>query len=174
MVKQKTLIDEKDNQGCTPLILAAVYNNSVCVHHLLEGKADVSITDNQGQNVLHKAAKEGNKDVLKTIQDFLKKKDSYKEDMKKLMSEKDVMGNTPLILALESVITGKTLKFLLDIDRDLELNLISQNNKIKDTPMHRACRYMNYGNLTFFQKLSFSPSANLQRESAKESKVSIV
>ena len=143
LVKQKILIDEQDSQGCSPLILAAVYNNSVCVDHLLKGKADVFKKDKQGQNVLHKAAKEGNKDVVKTITDFLNSKESYKEDMKKLMSEEDAMGNTPLMLALETVITGETLKLLLDIDRDLELNLISQDNKMKDTPMHRACRYIN-------------------------------
>ena len=143
LVEQRTLIDEKDNQGCTPLILAAVYKNSVCIDHLLSGKADVFKKDKQGQNVLHKAAKEGNQDVVEAIREFLQE-DKWK--LRKLMVQEDRRGNTPLMLALDSVITGGTLECLLKIEEDLNsggnqpISLIKQMNQMKETPMHRACR----------------------------------
>ena len=136
-------INAQDKQGCTPLILGAVYNNSVCVSILLKGGASVFRRDKLGQNVLHKAAKEGSKDVVQTIKDFLEEKygeQHYKRCMKILMGQGDVRGNTPLMLALDSVITGDTLRCLLEIDRKLDLELIDQSNAMNETPLHRACR----------------------------------
>ena len=141
-------IDKKDDQGCTPLILAAAHNNSISVEILLKGKgngdkgADVLVSDRQGQNVLHKAAKEGNQDVVEAIREFLK---NDKEKLKTLFTSKDNWGNTPLLLAMDSVITGGTLNCLMKIEEDLNLredhkSLINQMNSINETPMIRACR----------------------------------
>ena len=141
-------IDVRDDQGCTPLILAAVHNNSISVEILLYGKgkgkgANVLKLDKQGQNVLHKAAKEGNQDVVEAIREFLQE-DKWK--LRKLMVQEDRRGNTPLMLALDSVITGGTLECLLKIEEDLNsggnqpISLIKQMNQMKETPMHRACR----------------------------------
>ena len=143
LVKQKSIdIDARDNQGCTPLILAAVHNNSNSVGILLKGGASVWKCDKQRQNVLHKAAKEGNKDVVEAVRDFCQKDESEgKRTMKALMTLPDFGGNTPLMLALDSVITGDTLECLLDINATLNLGLIERVNHMGETPMHRACRY---------------------------------
>lgn len=205
----------QDSQGCTPLILAAVHNNSASVEILLDGNegknpADIYAYDKQGQSVLHKAAKEGNQDVIEVIKEFFDnneeddsveddsveddsvkddsvKDDSVKDDsvkvnsvedksdhddidsdssdsdndddyhdsdsdddyddyfydpngLKFLMVDKDYEGNTPFMLALDSVITGGTLRCLLEIDARLKLDLTKRRNQMKETPMHRACR----------------------------------
>ena len=144
LVAQKDVkINEQDKQGCTPLILGAVYNNSVCVSLLLKGGANVFRKDKLSQNVLHKAAKEGSMEVVETINNFLEKGHEerlYKRWMRILMCQGDVRGNTPLMLALDSVITGNTLSSLLEIDKNLGLELIYQRNAMNETPLHRACR----------------------------------
>ena len=151
LVEQKSIdIDAKDDQGCTPLILGAVYNNSVCVSLLLQGGAKILKSDKQDQNVLHKAAKEGSKDVIESIQNFFKTGGleelvSKEYFLKKLMRQKDVRGNTPLMLALDSVATGNTLTILLEMNKNLNMDLLNERNKLNETLMHRACRY----NLTF-------------------------
>ena len=151
LVEQKSIdIDAKDDQGCTPLILGAVYNNSVCVSLLLQGGATIFNCDKQGQNVLHKAAKEGSKDVIESIQNFLKAKEGKGKEleevvskgyMKKLMCKQDIRGNTPLMLALDSATTGTTLTILLEINKNLNLDMLNERNKLNETLMHRACRY---------------------------------
>ena len=138
-------IDASDKQGCTPLILGAVYNNSISVAILLNHGASFLKKDKLGQNVLHKAAKEGNTDVVEAIEEYLHTRypanEGWKRYFRALMTSRDERGNTPLMLALDSVISGKTLKYFLKIDKELELNQIKgMNNKMKETPMHRACR----------------------------------
>lgn len=143
VARKDVSINEQDKQGCTPLILGAVYNNSVCVSLLLKGGASVFRKDKLSQNVLHKAAKEGSMEVVDTINNFLKKmheEQFYKHRMGILMRQGDVRGNTPLMLALDSVITGNTLSCLLEIDKNLGLKLIYQRNAMNETPLHRACR----------------------------------
>ena len=142
-MRQKDIaIDGKDDQGCTPLILAAVHNNSNSVRILLKGKADILELDKQGQNVLHKAAIEGNKDVIKEIKEFLEKDEEEGEwTMDLLMTDRDNRGNTPLMLALDSVISGDSLRCLMDIATKLGINFItSMNERDDETPIHRACR----------------------------------
>ena len=58
-----------------------------------------------------------------------------------LMTDRDNRGNTPLMLALDSVISGDTLRCLMDIATKLGINFItSMNERDDETPIHRACR----------------------------------
>ena len=99
LLSQKDIrIDPADEQLCTPLSVAATYGNHNSVKLLLENGADVTRVDYQGQNVLHKAAREGNSEVVDVVIDHLKDDD---EKLKTLMSQEDIEHNTPFMLAVQ-------------------------------------------------------------------------
>ena len=91
-------IDPADEQRCTPLSIAATYGNHNCVKLLLENGADVTRVDYQGQNVLHKAAREGNSKVVDVVIDHLKDDD---KKLMTLMGQEDIQHNTPFMLAVQ-------------------------------------------------------------------------
>jgi ankyrin repeat protein len=48
-------------RGVTPLMIACIQDSSDCVQMLLDARADATLTDAQGLNALHYAAKHGAK-----------------------------------------------------------------------------------------------------------------
>ena len=128
-------IDPEDEQRSTPLSLAATFDNPNSVKLLLKNGADVTKLDNQGQNVLHKAAREGNSRIVELVIDHLKKDDAT---LNTLMRQKDARGNTPFMLAVQSVTSGKTLKTF--IEKAHSSQYINSPNRRNEYPMHKACR----------------------------------
>ena len=99
LLRQKDIeIDSSDEQLCTPLSIAATYGNHNCVKLLLENGADVTRVDYQGQNVLHKATRDGNSKVMDVVIDHLKDDD---KNLMTLMSQEDIRRNTPFMLAVQ-------------------------------------------------------------------------
>ena len=99
LLSQKGIdIDPVDEQLSTPLSVAATYDNHNSVKLLLKNGADVTRVDYQGQNVLHKAAREGNSEVVDVVIEHLKDDD---EKLKALMSQEDIEHNTPFMLAVQ-------------------------------------------------------------------------
>ncbi|MDR2148161.1 MAG: ankyrin repeat domain-containing protein [Tannerella sp.] len=77
-------LDAQDSNGKTPLILAAWEGDLKTVKKLLALGADISVTDNLGNNVLHYAARQENLEVLNVILDTnvdvnLKSEGGYKQ-----------------------------------------------------------------------------------------------
>ena len=136
LLSQKGIdIDPVDEQLSTPLSVAATYDNHNSVKLLLKNGADVTRVDYQGQNVLHKAAREGNSKVVNIVIDHLKDDD---EKLRTLMRQKDARGNTPFMLAVQSVTSGKTLETF--IKRAHSSQYINSPNRRNEYPMHKACR----------------------------------
>ena len=96
-------IDPLDEQLSTPLNVAATYDNHNSVKLLLKNGADVTRVDYNGQNVLHKAAREGNSKVVNIVIDHLKDDD---EKLRSLMRQKDSRGNTPFMLAVQVILAS--------------------------------------------------------------------
>ena len=104
LLSQKGIdIDPVDEQLSTPLSVAATYDNHNSVKLLLKNGADVTRVDYQGQNVLHKAAREGNSKVVNIVIDHLKDDD---EKLRTLMRQKDARGNTPFMLAVQVILAS--------------------------------------------------------------------
>merc|ERR550532_2357509 len=136
LLSQKGIdIDPVDEQLSTPLSVASTYDNHNSVKLLLKNGADVTRVDYQGQNVLHKAAREGNSKVVNIVIDHLKDDD---EKLRTLMRQKDARGNTPFMLAVQSVTSGKTLETF--IKRAHSSQYINSPNRRNEFPMHKACR----------------------------------
>lgn len=84
------LLESKDKEGATPLLLAFQLNDLEACAHLIEAGADPSTTNQHGRTVLHHAAGAGEIDIVKRL---------LNSGCKDLLESKDETGSTPLILA---------------------------------------------------------------------------
>jgi len=90
-------INAKDGNGLTPIMLAAFH----CIDgytflKLIEFGANLNISDNQGDALIHRAINEGRSDIVHLLLQF--KCEGKKLDLK----QQDMQGNTPLMLANQS------------------------------------------------------------------------
>jgi hypothetical protein len=63
--KNKKLIDEKDDNGKSPLIKYSQLGLSACISKLLQYEADYELTDNDSDTYLHKLCRNGYLDIVK-------------------------------------------------------------------------------------------------------------
>ena len=82
-------IDAIDNDGVTPLMIAALWGRFECLTRLLDAGADISIAANCGRTALHMAAYNGDRETIKALLDA----DGIK------VSEKTNNGSTALHFA---------------------------------------------------------------------------
>jgi ankyrin repeat protein len=101
-----TPIDERDEEGVTPLMIAANFDQLNVFRALLEGGADPNATDIRGQSVLHYAATFG---APRLVQALLEKKPA--------VNARDGLGETPLMAAL----TPKVMQLLLEAGADVNI-----------------------------------------------------
>jgi TonB family protein len=85
----RKMVSSKDNNGSTPLHLAAWNGHKDIVELLLANKADVNAKDTMGFTPLHRAAINGHKDVVELLL-------AHKADVSAKINE----GMTPLDMAL--------------------------------------------------------------------------
>ena len=95
-------LNAQDNNGKTPLVLAAWQGDMKTVKELLAMGADVLITDDLGNNVLHYAARQDNLEVLNVILNTnvdinLKSEGGYEQTA--LFTPAEV-GNIPILRTL--------------------------------------------------------------------------
>ena len=65
--KNIELIDERDNDGMTPLILYSVLRLNECIHKLLDFGADYELLDNHFDTFLHKLCYGGSLDIIQNV-----------------------------------------------------------------------------------------------------------
>ena len=106
-------IDRRDDEGRTPLMMAAVNGKLQAVKYLLKQGADPSIQDNNGWNTFHHASQGGNPEVIELMPHHVPSIDSITK-----------LGVTPLMVAAYN---GKlqAVKYLLKQGADPSL----QDNK---------------------------------------------
>eukprot|EP01132_Coremiostelium_polycephalum_P000308 gene308-397_t len=101
LLKKRAQVGARDNNGWTPLHLAAKNDHKEVVKLLLKQEAQVYARDNNGCTPLHLAAENGYTDVVKSL---------LKQEVQ--VYARDNNGCTPLHLAVENGYTG-VVKLLL-------------------------------------------------------------
>ncbi|XP_056378121.1 transient receptor potential cation channel subfamily A member 1 isoform X2 [Hyla sarda] len=143
-------IDSVDNELRTPLLMATSCSSWKIVNLLLERGADVKLTDNYGRNFLHLTVLQPG--GLKNIrEEFLQQ-----EDVKKLVSDEDADGCTPLHYACRHGVPNSVNNLL-----GLNMSLFSKS-KNKRSALHFAAFYGRYN--TCERLLRFVPDATLLNE----------
>ncbi|WP_206679355.1 ankyrin repeat domain-containing protein [Endozoicomonas acroporae] len=133
-------INLPDNQGMTPLHLAAEADDIYCLKMLLDPekrkvkiKVEINATDDQGKTPLHLAAEADNIRCLKRLLE--EKKDTL------IINAIDDQGKTPLHLAAEADNIKCLIGLLDQIKHPVNINAKDdQNNKPLDLAKHPVCQ----------------------------------
>jgi ankyrin repeat protein len=125
--KNEELLMARNDNGMTPIILAANHGNAALVKYLLELKADCFVADMNGWTVLHAACFAKRDDI---VDDLLN--ESHID-----VSAKNEDGNTPLHYFARSKHDPLVAKKLLRTFAARGADLNARNN-IGDTPLHAA------------------------------------
>ena len=64
---EKIEVNNKDNEGRTPLILYSVLGLSACINKLLDHGADYELIDNHSDTFLHKLCNNGYLNIVQNI-----------------------------------------------------------------------------------------------------------
>ncbi|XP_067685531.1 serine/threonine-protein phosphatase 6 regulatory ankyrin repeat subunit A-like [Haliotis asinina] len=117
-------INSKDDEGMTAVLVAASLGNREVLDFLVRQGADMLVADNDGQNILHLACKEGNVEIVKYIL------------TKKLLgiNTKGIRGMPPV---LQSAYYGKREVFDVLVKQGADLSVVDKNG---DSILHLACR----------------------------------
>ncbi len=91
-VSEKSLLNEIDTAGLTPLILAVSLDNATAAHLLLEAGADPKQPDTRGNAPLHIAAQRNNRNLLPLLLERSQNPDPVNQ-----------AGQTPLHVAIETL-----------------------------------------------------------------------
>lgn len=102
-------VNERDNEGHTPIQVAVVKGHSDVVRLMAKNGADIFVKDLRKSNLLHLAVKSESLEVLQTLLNIGLN-----------LNARDVEGSTPLHLALSLQIVDISL-FLINHSEDLEV-----------------------------------------------------
>lgn len=86
-------IDAQNAIGTTALHYASAFDNKEIATTLLKLNTDIFIADRSGKTAVHIACKYGSRNVLKVMMEI------HHRHIERIVSDKDLQGNTPLMLA---------------------------------------------------------------------------
>lgn len=89
ILRHRQDLNVADANGCSPIIIAAQYNQSNAVVFLLQSGADLSLRDNNGDTALHWAAYKGYVELIGLLA----------HRMPQEINSPDIFGQSPLHLA---------------------------------------------------------------------------
>lgn len=153
LIKKRALINEKNNDGFTPLALALENNNLEVAEILLKSKADINILDKMGMNPLHRMVQKGHYDAVQllisydvdlnapTSQGLIAEQLAANESIKKFLMNYKLIGNNPTYKLLEAAKNGNisVVKAILEIEPNL-VNCRDLEGR-HSTPLHFASGY---------------------------------
>ncbi len=139
MQMSEKALNMRDDEGCTPLMLAVIHDNTHAVKQLISMHADIGITDNKNKNVLHHACISQNDEMFDILLTSIK--NNSQQIPEKVLNMKDDEGDTPLKLAIGFNYT-QAVKQLISMHANIG---ITDNNK--RNALHLACISVNEGML---------------------------
>ncbi|KAJ9170966.1 hypothetical protein P3X46_019024 [Hevea brasiliensis] len=164
----RSIIFEKDNDGCFPIHIASKEGNVKVIKMLVECWPDPEeLLTTKGRNILHIAAMYGKDNVVRYILATPK--------LRKLVNERDFNGDTPLHLAEGYCHPGVALS----LTRHKGINLNALNNEML-TPLDVYCKYKEISvfeeiklqiNITSISLTSAGCERNLDLETHKEKRI---
>ncbi len=90
--KHNVDINTRDNKGQTSLMRATIEQNYETMNTLINSGANIRITDNARENILHKIARNGDQKAAKIVLDY----------EKALLTDLNKNGDTPLFIAIQN------------------------------------------------------------------------
>ena len=137
LINAKNIEIEKPNlKGDTPLIIAAGRDNIEIINILLTHKADIYAKNKLGHNSVHVACINGN---IMLLQAILEK---HAIEISRILRERDLQGNTPLLLAkTSSCNTPILVEYLMSMNADVRASdhhgnkLLHLYNEIDDVDL---------------------------------------
>ncbi len=140
MQKHNVDIDARDNKGQTSLMRATIEQNYEMMATLISNKANIRITDNTRENILHKIARNGDQKAARIVLDH----------EKALLTDLNKNGDTPIFVAIQNGNMTCT-EFLIDAGSRIDTinnegntilhELIKQNNSWLLTKVLRKIDY---------------------------------
>lgn len=115
-------LNNRFDDGQTPLHLAAIYGHNAVTTYLLENNASTSVQDSSGATPLHEAIRYGNLDIAKMLLDAGAN-----------VNAKDNLGKTPILLIIPKKRIYDTYNLLISYRADLK-----EKDMYGDTVLHTA------------------------------------
>ena len=110
-------IEKSNLNGDTPLIIAASHNNVEMVSMLLAHEANIYAKNKRGHNSVHVACINGSSNVLQVI---LRE---HSLECNRILRERDLQGNTPLLLAKTAPCNASILvEYLMSINANVQVS----------------------------------------------------
>lgn len=129
-------IEKSNLKGDTPLIVAARHDNTEMINILLAHEADIYARNKLGHNSVHVACINGNINVLQAILG------KHSVEHSRILRERDLQGNTPLLLAKIAPSNASILvEYLISINADIRVpdhhgnKLLHLYNKVDDVDL---------------------------------------
>ena len=115
-------LNERFEDGQTPLHIAAICNHVAIEKYLLVNEADHTVQDSSGSSALHEAVRYGNIDVIKALLDSGAN-----------VNAKDNLGKTPVMIISPREKAQEIYKLLISYRADL-----TEKDMFGDTVLHNA------------------------------------
>ena len=132
----KSLVNEKDNFGRSPLFYASHFSKFDAIKLLIQNGSSILEKDKFGASFIHVIAFHNRVKILSKIMQMLDE-----NTKQQLLSDKDKKGNTILHLACKKN-NLQFVQFLLENSKNvIEINSITFHKQI--SPLHLACFYTN-------------------------------
>lgn len=153
LLKKKALINETNNEGLTPLVMALENGYLEVAECLLKNKARVDITDNTGRSPLHRMAQKGNFQAVQlllsynadisalTPQGLTAEQLTSSEPIKKLLINHKLISNNPEFKLLDAARNGDLTIVNAILEADSQLVNCRDVEGRQSTPLHFAAGY---------------------------------
>ena len=129
-------IEKSNLKGDTPLIIAARHDDTEMINMLLAHEADIYTKNKLGHNSVHVACINGNINALRAILG------KHSVEHSRILRERDLQGNTPLLLAKMAPSNVSILvEYLISINADTRASdhhgnkLLHLYNKVDDVDL---------------------------------------
>ncbi len=138
--KHNINVDARDNKGQTSFMRATIEQHYETMNTLINSGANIRITDNTRENVLHKIARNGDQKAARIVLDY----------EKALLTDLNKNGDSPLFVAIQNghityaeLIKQNNSWLLTKVLNKVNYNIINCKNKHGEFPLSLAAKNNN-------------------------------